>query len=373
MLIVAGCGGTAGTPSHTPLAAVSPTASSPSSSPAASASPSSSASASTVPGPAGTELVISDVANNQVRLARLDATDTATVTGLFDGVVGGHVIVINGTALESLTPPNTLRKLGTLAGPTEWLGPGTVAVKADLSAWLYTVPDSSWTSTIHLGTPDGDRIVATLPSPDGNAFYQPFAWNASGAYFSRQATGLGGAGPFLDYRFPLERFDVSSGRMTDVTPTCIAYAVLDEGTMICRSSFADSRLQVRTQSGLTISIQVTLGTGTGTNSAFWHVLVSPDNSRVVVTRNGAKDPTINYQMAVAGLTESTASAFGPLDFLSGAWLPDGRLVADHVCVPTEWGGGPCSGSLDGTYIFSSDGSTHSLFYKLKAGVVVASV
>jgi hypothetical protein len=378
-VLVSACGsagGTGGAPSQTPVSAVSPgTSAAASASPKASASPSaaSSPSASTAPSPAGTELVIADYSSNQVRLARLDASDTATVSGMFDGVVGGHVIVVNGLLVESLTPPNTLKKLGTLAGQVTWNGVGTVAVKPDLSQWVYTVANTSWTSTIHLGTPTSDHVVATIPSPDGNAFYNAYAWNASGVYFLKEATGLGGAGPFLEYRFPLARFDLASGHMTDVSPTCYAYGVLDEGTLICRSQYLDSHLQVRTQSGLTLTMQVTLGTGTNTNAAFWHVFISADNSKLVATRNGSTDPVINYQMAVAGLTESAATAFGQLDFVADTWLPDGRLVADHMCVPSEWGGGACNSALDGTYIFSADGSTHTLFYKLKTGSVVGYV
>jgi len=372
-LLVSACGstaGTGGTPSQTPVSAVSP-----GSSGAAGASPNTSASpsASTAPSPAGIELVIQDYSSNQVRLARLDASDTATVTGMFDGVVSGHVIVVNGLLVESLTPPNTLKKLGTLAAQVNWNGVGTVAVKPDLSQWVYTVTDTSWTSTIHLGTPTSDHVLATIPSPDGNAFYNPYAWNASGVYFVKEATGLGGAGPFLDYRFALARFDLASAHMTDVSPTCYAYGVLSEGTLICRNPYLDTHLQVRTQSGLTLTIQVTLGTGTNTNGAFWHVFISPDNSKLVATRNGSTDPVINYQLAVAGLTDSATAAFGQLDYVADTWLPDGRIVADHQCVPSEWGGGACNSALDGTYIFSADGSTHTLFYKLKTGSVVGYV
>ena len=76
---------------------------------------------------------------------------------------------------------------------------------------------------------------------------------------------------------------------------------------------------------------------------------------------------INYQIAVAGMTSLSAQPFGPLDFVPVAWLPDGRLVADHACVMSGFGGGPCDASLDGTYIFAADGTSHALFFKLKNG------
>lgn len=366
--MVAACGGTAGKSAQSPAAAISPLAT-----PVASASPMASASASPsrspsptpLATPTGTLLVIDDFVNSQVRLARLDARDTAAVAGHYDGVVSGQVIVVNGTTLETLSRSGAVRKLGTLAGQPSGIDPG-VAVKPDLSQWLYTIPDDSWTSRIHLGSASGDRVVATIASPDGNQFYQAVAWNTGGIYFVRQATGLGGVGPFLEYHFPLVKFDLATARMTDVSPTCYEFAVLDEGTMVCRGTYNDSHLEVRTQSGLTFSIQMTIGTDT----AFARVHVSTDNSRLIASRDGNSGAALNYQMATAGLTDSAAKAFGPIDYVPDVWLPDGRVVADHQCWPADMGGGPCNTALDGTYIFSADGSTHTLFYRLKTGQVV---
>ena len=119
-------------------------------------------------------------------------------------------------------------------------------------------------------------------------------------------------------------------------------------------------------------IQMTIGGASNTTDAFAFikVAVSPDNKRVIVGRNGAKDPVINYQMAVADVTSTSARAFGPLDYLPDTWLPDGRVVATHTCAYSGFGGGPCSTSLDGTYFFSADGSSRTLFFKLTHGTVV---
>src|SRR5213595_1974097 len=59
-------------------------------------------------------LVIEDVQGNQVRLARLDARDTAKVAGSYQGIVNDHVILLNGRILESLDRSGTVRKLGEL-------------------------------------------------------------------------------------------------------------------------------------------------------------------------------------------------------------------------------------------------------------------
>ena len=228
-------------------------------------------------------LVISDVGASQVRLARLDATDTASITGQYDGVVDDQVVIVNGSQLEAVNKAGLITKLGLLAAVAGWFRDDTVVVSPDLSRWLYAIHDQSSTAQIHLGTPSGDRTIATLQSPDGNAYYRPFAWNASGVYMVRQAVGIGGAGPFLDYEFALAKFDLNTGKVTDVSPACIAYGVLDDGTMICRLQ-TQGAVEVRTQSGSSHRLQI--GTsGAGTNSAFFRVTISPDQKEHVVARH----------------------------------------------------------------------------------------
>ena len=367
-MLVGACGAPPSADStQSPLSAIaSPSVpSSPGSVPASSPSP--------APAPVAPVLVIRDIAKTQVRLARLDATDVATVTGQYDGIAGGQVIIGNGTTLEALDRSGTVKKLGQLAGTPNWFDPsGPVAVKSDLSQWLYTLTDDKWTSRIHLGTPTGDTLIATIPSPNGNSFYQAYAWNASGVYMVKEPIGLGGAGPFLEYHFNLAKFDLATHRVADVSPACGVYAVLEDGTMICRNSYASVELEVRTPSG-THNIQIALGSGTASAYEFWKVLVSPDGKRLVAGRNGAKDPVLNYQMAEADLSASSLASFGPLDYNPAAWLPDGRVVAEHQCVYIDWGAGPCSASLDGTYVFSADGKSRTLFYRLKSGWVVGSI
>ncbi len=359
-MLLAACGGIGpGASVHSPTVPVSTAI--------ASASPSASP-----PSPADIRLVVEDVQGNQVRLARLDASDTARVAGKYEGVVNDHVIVLNGLILESLDRGGTVSKLGQVAPSLTVLDTGRVMVSPDLSRWIYTLTDSKFTTHIHLGTAAGDTEIAALPPPDTETSYTGLVWNASGVYLTEQPTGLGGAGPFLDYRFNLAKFDLDSHKVTIVSPKCIVYAVLDDGTMICRPSFADGRIEVRSPSGQSHFIQMTIGGAANTTDAFAYVkvAVSSDNKRVIAGRNGAKDPVINYQMAVADLTASSAAAFGPLDYLPDAWLPDGRVIATHVCAYAGWGGGPCSSSLDATYFFTADGSSHTLFFKLTHGAIV---
>ena len=361
VVLLAACGGASPAASvHSPTASVATTSASPSA--GATASPSSS----------DIRLVIEDVQGNQVRLARLDARDTAKVAGSYQGIVNDHVILLNGRILESLDRSGTVRKLGQLAPSLSGFDNGRVAVSPDLSRWIYTLTDSRFTTHIHLGTATTDSEIAAVTAPATDTSYAGFTWNASGVYLTQQPTGLGGAGPFLEYRFSLAKFDLNSHKVTMVSPSCTVYAVLDDGTMICRRSFADGRIDVRSPAGQSHFIQMTIGGAANTTDAFAYikVAVSADNKRVIAGRNGAKDPVINYQMAVADLTSPTAGAFGPIDYLPDAWLPDGRVVATHACAYVDWGGGPCNASLDGTYFFSPDGSSRTLFFKLTHGAVV---
>jgi len=356
----------------------SPTVASPSSiaspSPSPSASPTNAPTNAPTPSPhptlpaaaPGVRLVITDYAHNQVRLAALNAVDTAAVTGQFDGVVSDHAIVLNGPSLVAISSAGTVETLGQLAGVPEWTGPGTVAVDPSLAQWIYTIPDSNWATHIHLGTPTGDRVIATVASPDGYDFYQAFTWNASGAYLVKQGTGLGGVGPFLEYHFPLARLNVASGQVTMVSPTCIAELVLGDGTMLCRNTSPAGSVEVRSPSGPSHVIQVSTGS-TASDGIYGRLSVSPDGKRLIADRNGSQDPQINFQMAVAALTASSATTFGNLDFWPDTWLPDGRVVADHFCWTMQGNGGACDQSLDGTYIYSADGLTRTLFYKLAGG------
>ena len=299
----------------------------------------------------------------------LNATDIATVPGQFVGVVVDRAIVLNGLDLSAISPTGAVTKLGQLAGRVEFSGVGTVAVNPSLSQWLYTVIDlSNLTSQIHLGAPTSDKLIATVPSPDGNSFYQPFTWNASGAYMVKEGTGLGGAGAFLEYHFPLERINLSTGQITAVSPTCVAETVLDDGTLLCRNTTGG--VEVRSPSGSTHVIQISTASSGG-QGVYSRLTVTTDQRHLVAARNGSSDQAlINYQMVAADLSASVATVFGANDFFPDAWLPDGRLVADHLCWTFQSNGGPCDQSLDGTYFVSADGQTHTLFYKLAIGSVV---
>ncbi len=349
--LLAGCGST------TSVASLhSPSAGTPSPSASAAASPSAS------PVPVDPRLVIADFGKQEVRLARLDAHDTGVVKGQFQQIAGGAVIVVNGTSLIALDHAGQSRTLAHLSG-----APESVVVKADLSQWMYLILGPSQLYELHIGSPSGDAVVATNPTPTHEQLFRPFAWNATGMYVTKEPLGLGGAGPFLEYHFPLAKLDPTTGQVTEISPACIAYAVLDDGTMICGNRTTGT-LDVRRPTGSSNSIQ----TGADTYS-FIRVAVSPDAARLIAGRNGAKNPVINYQMVVANLTSSSVAVFGVIDYLPDAWLPDGRVVATHQCVIAEWGGGPCNAGLDGTYLFSPTGASHTLFFKLAPGARVVGV
>ncbi len=361
-LVACGCGSTTTVGSRQSPSAGASASPSPSGAQSPAGSPSASASA---PATNAWRLVIADYNKNQVRIARLDAVDVATVTGSFDGIAGGQAIVINGQTVLAISENGSVRTLGHLAGKPEDTGAGTVAVNPSLTQWVYTLFDfSDFVSHIHLGSATGDRVIATVPPPADGSYYQPFAWNPSGVYMVKEPTGLGGAGPFLDYHFPLVTLDTATGQIGAITPSCIGEGVLDDGTLLCRTSTGGG-LEVRPPNRSSHVVQVSTSTS-GYNAVFSRLVVSADQRRFVAVRNANSDPNVvNYQMAAADLTAASAATFGPIDFFPETYLPDGRVVVDHQCWTNS-----CSQSLDGTYIVTADGKSRSLFYKLASGVVV---
>src|SRR5882672_4763853 len=128
-MVLIACGPTAQTPGQSPATETPSSAATPGVSPSPSRSPS--------PAPADVRLVIADYTHGEVRLARLDATRTATVKGQYAGMVGGKVIVLNGRTLELLSRNGTVKKLGVLAARPESVGTGTVVVNPKMTQWLY--------------------------------------------------------------------------------------------------------------------------------------------------------------------------------------------------------------------------------------------
>ncbi len=287
-----------------------------------------------------------------MRLVTLDASDVASTPGSFTSVTGGDVVVLDGTTLKTMAYDGTVQTIGHLVTVSGSASEGHLVVSPDRSQWLYSVDDyNTLDSAIHLGTASSDRVLTTLKSPDGNGLLVPFAWTANGPYLNLQATGIGGAGPFLAYYFPLWRFDLGTLQATPVSPRCPIVTFTTDGTAICRTA----GYTITAPGGPSHAVTVT-----GESA---HVVVSPDGHRVALTRNGGSSTSVVYQMATFGIDESSAVDFGPPSFVPRAWLSDGRLVAAHECIDPGFQGAACDTSKDGTYIFSADGTSSTLFFR----------
>ncbi|MDQ2960214.1 MAG: hypothetical protein M3R48_04095 [Candidatus Dormibacteraeota bacterium] len=338
-LALAGCGagaGTAGTASTAP--SMTPTA----------------GAATVTPTPSPPLLVVAQQlpTSSVVRLVRLDATDVASTSGTFVSVTDGAVVVLDGVTLKTIAYAGAVQTMGTLVAAGDSSSVGGVVVSPDRSQWLYSVFSfSTLQSIIHLGSATSDRVLTTLTSPDGNGYLAPFAWNASGTWLDLNATGIGGAGPFLTYFFPLWRFDLSTFKATPVSPQCRIVALTNGGTELCESETGYTTVPPR---GAPRAVAVARPT------AF--EVLSPDGTRVALARNGGTSASESYQMATFAV-DSTVSDFGPADFVPTAWLPDGRLVATHSCIDAGFQGAPCDTSKNGTYIFSADRTSSTLFFR----------
>ena len=298
--------------------------------------------------------------NNSVRLARLDATDVASVPGTFVEIERDRVIVLNGDKLETLDRDGGVTVLGTARDAGTHL-----VVSPDLKQWLYSVVDGNETATIHLSSASTDRVLKVAPSPNQNGYFAPFAWNASGAYMQLVATGIGGWAPFINYEFPVYRIDLDTGALTRIEPLCRGWATLDDGTLLCSaidSPSKEARLEIRPPGAATRSIDIS-STDFG---GYYHLSVSPSQREAILSRNASTGNTVNYSMAVVDISGDSWRPFGPIDFAPDFWLPDGRVVADHQCVVAQdsISKGACDPKVDGTYIIAADGGSSAFFYKL---------
>jgi hypothetical protein len=306
-----------------------------------------------------------------VRLARLDATDVGVMTGQFIGVFNDEAVALNGRQLTAMAYDGATTLLGLLAGAPA-AGAGGVVLSPNLSQWLYTMTSDSQslTAQVHLGSATGDRVVATIPSPNGNGIFAPYAWNSSGVYLDLQATGIGGAGPFLDYHFPLYRFDVSTGAVSQVEPACVGYDVLNSGAFICALNpsglQSSGGLEIRSSNAHDQIVEV--------KGPFAAVTLSPDASRLALVSLGGTSADSEYQIKAAQIKSLVLADFGPPGYVPEAWLPDGRLVAREMCLVASDSPTACDASNDGkTYVFAADGSRSTFFFRLGQGVRIADV
>ena len=359
--VLTACGSSASPSSPTSAAGTTPSAASPSPTPTAAREP---------------RLVIEDRGTNppatdRVRLAGLDANDAGTMAGHFMGVFDDRAVALNGLVLTAMAYDGATTHLGTLVhAPSGFTD--QVVVSPDLSQWLYTTTSDtqSLTAQVHVGSASADHVVATLPSPDSNGIFAPYAWNSSGVYLILQATGIGGAGPFLDYHFPLYRFDVGTGAVSQVKPVCEAYDVLPSGALVCALSGGGSQMT----SGLTIRSAGTADRVVPVQGPFAGVKLSPDSSRLSLVGLGGTSADAEYQVRTTVLTTPVLSDFGPPGYVPAAWLPDGRMVTRKMCLVADNSPTACDAARDGeTYIVTADGSSSTLFFKFGEGVRVVDV
>ena len=185
-----------------------------------------------------------------------------------------------------------------------------------------------------------------------------------------QPTGIGGAGPFLDYHFPLYRFDLSTGTVSPAEPACVVYDVLTSGAFIC--ALNPSGPQQRT--GLEIRFSGTQDQTLPVHGPFAAVTLSTDATRLALVGLGGTAVDAEYQMKTARLTSPVLSDFGPPGYVPDAWLPDGRLVARQMCLVADTSPTTCDASSVGkTDIFSADGRSSIFFFKLGQGARTSAV
>lgn len=302
-------------------------------------------------GPAGTPWTAV-----QLTLVGEDGTVAAWVNdpGGVDGdaytVGSNHVYFIEGTIVKAMGRDGTITdagqvpQLSTTAKADHESSNIAFAVSPDESTFVFGIPraiagdngatidDSQlWTEPVG-GTAASATMVYDNKQADGVLL--PFAWSNTSIWVSDLPTsGLGGAGPFLDYSgFNPNRFDVTSHVLTAIHSDCTlsdARAINhSSANYVCRAA-GSAALKVVLPSG-TQTVTMQPGNATGYGS----VKVSDDGRYLAYGAYIGDFDTGHYVSTVVDLS-SGATATTVQGYTPKQWLSDDRLV-----VSPEYFGAP---------------------------------
>lgn len=285
----------------------------------------------------------------QLSLVGEDGIVAATVNdpGGIDGdayfVGAAHLYFIEGTAVKAMGRDGTVTTVGqvpqlqTTVHADDEQGYTGFAVSPDESSLVFAIPlsiqgdngattDHSqlWTEPIG-GTVASATMVYDDVSTAGYVLL-PFAWSSTAVWVSQQpTTGLGGAGPFLDYsHFAAATVDPSSRVLTPVTGDCSPSddSAIDSSSpnVICHGLPTDRSVTVELPPGTrTVVMQPSSAT------AFGAIRVSDDGQYLAYGAYLGTFGSGHYITTVVDLGSNavvaTVQGYTPMQ-----WLNDDRLV-----------------------------------------------
>ncbi len=349
--VLAACGST--TPTPTARATASPTPSPP---PTAVPTPSPSPTPTT---PSPLVVTVQDIgpASNPFSAIKLTlisesghVTGSVSDPGGVDGddyfVAADHVYFIDGTNVMAMGRDGTVTNAGQVPQPTATVSAvnrqsfTAFAVSPDESTLLFGIPlavadndgatrDHSqlWSEAVG-GTAASATMVYDEPATMSGELL-PFAWTSGDVWGSDLTTsGLGGAGPFLDYSaFGPFTFDPASDALTAVPSTCFltdSAAVDAVNNYVCESQPNSTSLTVTEASG---TKPVTIGPMGAT--AYGAFRVSTDGRYLAygVFNGDFGLGTGTYSTVVVDLDSGEAVATEP-GYAPDRWLDDDRLLVN---------------------------------------------
>jgi hypothetical protein len=283
----------------------------------------------------------------QLTLVGEDGTVAASINdpGGVDGdayTVGtDHVYFIDGTTVKAMGRDGTITDAGqvpqvsTTATADDESSNIAFAVSPDESTLVFGTPraiagdngattdDSQlWTEPVG-GTAASATMVYDNRQPDGVLL--PFAWSNTSVWVSDMPTsGLGGAGPFLDY-FGLNpaRFDPTSHVLTPIQSDCTLSdaRTIDDSSpnYVCRAANLPVLKIVLPSGTQTVTMQTAHATGFGS------VMLSDDGRYLAYGAYIGDFGSGHYVSTIidlrSGATAATVQGYTPKD-----WLSDDRLV-----------------------------------------------
>lgn len=280
--------------------------------------------------------------------------DPGGVDGDADTVGSAAVYFIDGTAVKALGRDGTVTDVGvvpqvsTTVNPDDLQGYTAFAVSPDGSTFIFGVPlaiqgdngaasDHSqlWTEPV-----DGDAASATMVYDDTNSDDEvllPISWSSSGVVVSqRSTTGLGGAGPFINYTyFEPAIFDPATHVLTAVQGDCLPVNGQANDapapTEVCEGVPSSSDLTVDIGSETaTVTMQAAGAT------AFGSAVVSNDDRYLAYGAYIGEFGSGHYVATIVNLANgapvATLAGYTPMQ-----WLDDDRLVVSQLyLVPSTY-------------------------------------
>lgn len=287
----------------------------------------------------------------------------------------------SGYQLMLLDTHGTVSTLGTVAvapasNPSAFqLGSGidALAISPQGNQWAYvtttTAPNSILVAQVWLGgsnlTPhlllNTTETTSSLPAEFPQGFgYSLLGWGRDGVVVAEIPSGVGGAGPFLDFNVDVFFVNPSTAAETPIAnvTNCPLSAFTSAGgygcALLASSGVGDQSVEVGLPGAQVKSFALPSNTIAG-NLAFDPTSAKVAYGQVNLNCTGCSGSMAvelaAIQMEVGTIKTGSAHPLGPLGLTPAAWLPDGQIAA------TQYSVGPDGQSITSAVVLVSSAGT----------------